>query len=210
MTFISDIELMAAQGLPSPFIAADAMYSPISEGSLMTHRIFPGLSGFVPSSVGMVAGVFVDQLPDTGRLKGLVMLTSRSDATGEAQECWLVQLQSTTNAWQFMTIDENLKEPADKAVLFQWKPGALNDAYEMHEAMISGLADHEQFWLVGSEIEKQAYSRFVLSTGYSSVAHPYQASGAIEEALSSLGSTLIPQHGPCLSLRAYGIDWYQV
>lgn len=205
-----DMQFMALTGLQSPFIAADPLYSPISESSIMTHRVFPGLCGFVPCDEMVISGLFVDQLPDDEVLKGMVMLTNRKNAEGEDQECWLVQIQSRTNAWQFMTIDETLAQPDPYAVLFQWKPGALEEGYAMHDDMICGLASPDDFWLVGSDLEKQAYSRFVLSTGMSSLAHPYQASGLMSKAIENAGSTVRPSHGPCTALRAYPIDWYEV
>lgn len=207
---LQDTQFMALTGLQSPFTAADPLYSPISESSIMTHRIFPGLSGFVPCGDLSVAGIFVDQLPDDETLKGMVMLTSRKDAQGESQECWLVQIQSRTNAWQFMTIDEGLAQPDAYVVLFHWKPGSLEEGYAMHDDMISGLANPDDFWLVGSDLEKQAYSRFVLSTGLSSFAHPYQASGWMDKAIAHVGVTLKPSNGPSTALRAYPIDWYEV
>lgn len=207
---IKDTQFMALTGLQSPFIAADPLYSPLSESSIMTHRVFPGLCGFVPCGELSVAGIFVDKLPDDDALKGMVMLTSRTDASGDTQECWLVQIQSRTNAWQFMTIDEGITQPDSYAVLFQWKPGALEEGYAMHDDMISGLASPEDFWLVGSDLEKQAYSRFVLSTGLSSLAHPYQASGWMDKAIANVGVSLMPSNGPSTSLRAYPIDWYEV
>lgn len=207
---IKDTHFMALTGLQSPFIAADPLYSPISESSLMTHRVYPGLSGFVPCGEMSVAGLFVDQLPDDESLRGMVMLTNRTNADGEEQECWLVQIQSRTNAWQFMTIDESLTQPDAFAVLFHWKPGALEEGYAMHDDMIAGLTNAEDFWLVGSDLEKQAYSRFVLSTGLSSLAHPYQASGWMDRAITDTGATLIPSNGPCTALRAYPIEWYEV
>lgn len=210
MMYQKDTEMMTRAGLVSPFIAADPLYSPITESSVMTHRVFPGLCGFVPCGDQAVAGLFVDVLPDDERLSGLIMLTSRTDASGENQECWLIQIQSRTNAWQFMTIDELISKPSQTAVLFQWKPGALDEGYAMHEDMISAMGTETGFWLVGSELEKQAYSRFVLSTGLSSFAHPYQANGLMTKAIESIGATVSPAHGPCVALRAYPIDWYQV
>jgi hypothetical protein len=209
MNFHKDTEFMALMGLPSPFIAADALYSPITESSMMTHRVFPGLCGFVPCGDAIVAGVFVDELPDDDRLRGVIMLTTRTDSAGESQECWLVQLQSRTNAWQFMTVDEFLPSPDEWTVLFKWKPGALSEGYEMHDAMVAGLAGDDDFWLVGSELEKQAYSRFVLSTGTSSFAHPYQANGMMSLALNNLGELIPITKGPSTEMRAYQIDWHQ-
>lgn len=205
-----DIQFMALMGLQTPFISADPLYSPLSETSLMTHRVFPGLSGFVPCSEMAIAGLFVDELPHDDSLKGMLMLTHRTDAEGEDQECWLVQIQSRTNAWQFMTVDETLSLPDPYAVLFQWKPGALEEGYAMHDDMIAGLATTDDFWLIGSDLEKEAYSRFVLSTGLSSLAHPYQANGWMDAALNHPGKTLHPTNGPSLAMRAYPIDWYEV
>lgn len=209
MNFHSDKDLMALMGLSSPFIAADPLYSPIDERSIMTHRIFPGMCGFVPCGEKMIAGLFVDQLPKDERLKAIVMLTSRRDASGDEQECWLVQVESYGNAWQFMTIDESMPLPDAEIVLFQWKPGALQEAYAMHDQMIAELGDQTKFWLVGSDLEKEAYSRFVLSTGFSSFAHPYQANGLMAKALALPGQTLPLTKGPCLSMKAYPVQWYQ-
>lgn len=209
MNLYSDKDLMALMGLPSPFIAADPLYSPIDERSIMTHRIFPGMCGFVPCGEKMIAGLFVDELPEDEHLKAIVMLTSRRDASGDEQECWLVQIESYSNAWQFMTIDESMPLQDASIVLFQWKPGALQEAYAMHDAMIATLGDQTNFWLVGSKLEKEAYSRFVLSTGLSSFAHPYQANGLMDKVLALPGQTLALTNGPCLSMKAYPVQWYQ-
>jgi hypothetical protein len=210
MIFHNDKDFMALMGLPSPFIAADPLYSPITERSIMTHRIFPGLSGFVPCGEQMVAGLFVDQLPEDAALKAILMLTTRRDAAGDDQECWLIQVESYGNAWQFMTIDETLPMPDPTLVLFQWKPGALAEAYAMHDQMIADLGDLSEFWLVGSDLEKEAYSRFVLSSGASSFAHPYQANGLMAQALATPGVTLPLSQGPCSAMKAYPVKWYQV
>lgn len=209
MNFHSDKDFMALMGLPSPFIAADPLYSPITERSIMTHRIFPGMCGFVPCGEQMIAGLFVDHLPDDDSLKAVVMLTSRRDHSGEEQECWLVQVESYSNAWQFMTVDETLPMPDASIVLFQWKPGALQDAYAMHDQMIAEMGDKSNFWMVGSELEKEAYSRFVLSAALSSFAHPYQANGLMAKALALQGQALPLTKGPCLSMKAYPVQWYQ-
>lgn len=205
-----DTDYMMLMGLPTPFVSADPLYSPISETSIITHRVFPGLSGFVPCTDVMAAGLFVDHLPHDESLKGMVMLTNRKGADGEDQECWLIQIQSRTNAWQFMTVDETLSQPDPFVVLFQWKPGALKEGFAMHDDMIAGLGVDDDFWLVGSDFEKEAYSRFVLSTGLSSFAHPYQANGWMDAALNHPGKTLHPKNGPSLAMRAYPIEWYEV
>lgn len=209
MIFLKDKDLMVQMGLPSPFIAADPLYSPISDASIMTHRVFPGLCGFVPCGDQSIAAVFIDQLPEDETLSGIIMLTTRTDAEGERQECWLVQVQSRANAWQFMTIDEVMPNPGPYAVLLEWRAGQLEEGYAMHDSMIAGMTHPDDLWLVGTDLEKQAYSRFALSSGFSTLAHPFQASGAIPRAITSPGSTIKPRHGPCEAMRAYPIEWYQ-
>lgn len=206
-----DVEIMAMGGLKSPFIAADSLYSPISEASIMTHRVFPGLCGLVPCGPDRtVASLFIDELPEDESLYGIVSLTTRSDSDGDPQECWLIQVQSKSSAWQFMTISEEMPTLSDQAVLLQWRPGALQEALKMHDEMIGEMGDSGNTWIIGSPLEKEAYSRFVLSTGFSSLAHPFQASGLLSKVLENKGEIIFMHKGPCLSMRAYPISWFQV
>jgi hypothetical protein len=210
MNFTNDKELMVRQGLLSPFSASDALYSPISEESIMTHRVFPGLSGIVPCGSESVAGLITDKLPQCDQLFGALMLTKRADASGEARECWLVQIQSKICAWQFMTADETLAELAGEAVLFEWNPGALEAGYTMHDDMISRLAPSDYPWLIGSRLEKEALSRYLLSSGASSIAHALQGADLMSSALQANGTVLDLKEGPCLRMRSYPITWYSV
>ncbi len=209
MLLINDLEVMASHGLHSPFIASDSLYSPISDSPLMTHRIYPGLSSMVAGMDGSVACLFVDELPEANALKGVVFLTSR-EIEGEEQECWLIQLETNRVAWQFMTVDSQLGKPAGQVVLIQWRPGSLQQALDMHDAMIASMGESPSLWLIGSDLEKEAYSRFVLSSGLSSLAHPFAASGAIDHVIKNMGKTIRMEAGPCISMKAYEVEWFQV
>lgn len=214
MQLISDLQLLAAQGLPTPYIAGDPLFSPIAQRPLMTHRIFPGMSGFLPIGSEQVVVIFVDQLPADEELRGSLRLTTRQDAEGDCIEQWVIQAESTLNAWQFMTVDERVSIPANRIVLCQWRPGALQHAYNLHHQMIDALGLEGEAWLIGSELEKEAYSQFVLSTGRSSLAHPLEALGFITMALENVGSTIVMDNQPdlvtipCLAIKAYPIRWY--
>ena len=215
MELINDFQVMVAHGLPSAYIAEDYAPSPTAQRSLMTHRIFPGLSGFVPVGAEHVVVIFVDQLPDVDELTGSLRLTASLDAIGEPIEKWLVQAESSKDAWQFKTVDSELLMPASTIVLCQWKPGALEIAYKLHHKMIAALAGDDHPWLIGSELEKEAYSQFVLSTGHSSLAHPLQGLGLITKALAHVGQKIVfnnPDKAdsvPCLAMQAYPILWYK-
>lgn len=214
MVLINDFEVMVAQGLPSPYIASDDAVSPIAQRPLLTHWIFPGLAGFVPVGTEHVVVIFVDKLPDDAKLRGSLRLTASVDAASKPTEKWLVQPESTQAAWQFKTVDSDLMIPATTIVLCQWKPGALQSAYNLHHKMIAALSDDEHAWLIGSELEKEAYSEFVLSTGHSSLAHPLEGLGLITKALAHVGQKIVFNNPddlvsvPCLAMQAYPIRWY--
>jgi hypothetical protein len=214
MELINDFEVMVAQGLPSAYITVDYAVSPIAQRELLTHWIFPGLAGFVPVGTEHVVVIFVDKLPEDPELRGSLRLTASVDAMGEPTEKWLVQPESTKEAWQFKTIDSDILLPATNIVLCQWKPGALESAYNLHHKMIAALERDEHVWLIGSELEKEAYSQFVLSTGHSSLAHPLEGLGLITKALAHVGQKIVFNNPddlvsvPCLAMQAYPIRWY--
>lgn len=208
MELINDQGLMVAKGLQSPFIAADALYSPIAGAPIMTHRIFPGLSGVVPIGAEKVVVIFVDKLPDDVSLNGTLRLTTRLNADGEPQEHWIIQAEAVSNAWQFMTIDDELKVPAEKIVLCQWKPGALQEALELHDTMIASLGRSGEAWLIGSKLEIEAHSRYILGAGFSSIAHPLAGAGLLTKALENMGQVVTMQSGPCIAMKALPIRWF--
>lgn len=208
MEFISDLGLMAAKGLQSPFIAADPLYSPIAGAPIMTHRIFPGMSGIVPVGQENVVVIFVDKLPPDDVLSGTLRLTTRLNGEGEAQEHWIIQAEAVSNAWQFMTFDETLTTPAQKIVLFQWKPGALEEALKLHDTMIASLGRSGESWIIGSELEIEAHSRYILGAGFSSLAHPLAGAGLVAKALENMGKEITLQSGPCLAMKALPIRWF--
>ncbi|WP_274645041.1 hypothetical protein [Pseudomonas serbica] len=214
MEMINDYEVMVAQGLPSPYITSDYAASPLAQRSMLTHWIFPGLAGFVPVGAEHVVVIFVDKLPSDENLRGSLRLTASLDASGEPIEKWLVQPESAQEAWQFKTIDSDLSLPASTIVLCQWKPHALASAYSLHHKMIAALGEDEHVWLIGSELEKEAYSEFVLSTGHSSLVHPLESLGLITKALAHVGQKIVFNNSdellsvPCLAMQAYPIRWY--
>lgn len=208
MELINDLGLMVAKGLQSPFIAADPLYSPIAGAPIMTHRIFPGLSGVVPIGTEKVVVIFVDTLPDDVKLSGTLRLTTRLNADGEPQEHWIIQAEAVSNAWQFMTIDDELKVPAEKIVLCQWKPGALEEALKLHDTMIASLGRSGEAWLIGSKLEIEAHSRYILGAGFSSIAHPLAGAGLVAKALENMGHEITLNSGPCLAMKALPIRWF--
>ena len=208
MELINDRNLMVARGLPTPFIAADPLYSPIAGAPIMTHRIFPGLSGIVPVGGDKVVVIFVDMLPPDTHLSGSLRLTTRLNGDGEPQEHWIIQSEGVSNAWQFMTIDDELKVPAEKIVLFQWKPGALQQALKLHDVMIESLGRSGEAWLIGSKLEIEAHSRYILGAGFSSIAHPLAGAGLVDKALENIGHEISLNDGPCLAMKALPINWF--
>lgn len=205
---IDDLHMMAADGLVSPFSASDSLYSPVSARQVMTFRSFPGLSSMVPTVYGPTPCVFVEKLPEINRLQGFLQLTQRGGVDGEPQECWLALIEAHGFAWQFMTVDENFPTPSSYAVLLEWKPKSLGEALKMHDEMIAQMGDSSQMWIIGSDLEKEAVSRFVLSSGSSSLAHPFSACGAVDNAIENIGQPISMKEGPCLRLKAYEIDWF--
>jgi hypothetical protein len=171
--------------------------------------VFPGLCGIVPVESKHVAVVFVDKLPNERELHGLLMLTPRTDESGSISNNWLIQVQGGLLAWQFMTVDDHLPDLIGHVVLLEWRSGHLGMAIDKHHRMIETISKPED-WLVGSQIEIEAYSNYALATGMSTLSHPYQADGTISRALNAPGRSIELYGDPISKACAYPVRWFEV
>lgn len=169
---IDQISLISYAGMLSPYFSTDSSYSLITGTSVLTSKSVPGLSGLCDTPHGLVAVIFVDNLPVADRSAGIMLQTMRKQGDENVNK-WLVQVQQGSFAWQFMASEmvNGKGKPHAKAIFLRWKPGCMTAAIERHHNLVRALPE-DQF-LIGSDLERVATSTFMLSEGYSTIALTY-------------------------------------
>lgn len=208
MRYIADTLLMAQTGIKSPYIASGPSISPITGQAVMTHRVFPGLGAFVTEGGCSNAMLYLDRLEGIERIHGVLYRTSRGsvDIEDEQVPYWLVQIESGYQAWQFMVPVESVANLSDSLVLCQWIPGGLPDALALHNTILSELWEDNEM-LIGSEIERTALAQLSISSGMSSIFHPFWAMGFVEQAKKSMGDIVDVGIGGCEKMRSLPVSW---
>ena len=212
MPLIHDYQLMIAQGLRSPYIRSTYTASPISGQNVLTHTGFPGLSGLITLDEGEVAVIYVEELPVEGALSGTLQLRSKQEIEGE-EDNWIINVESSSCSWEFSVGSGSPRFPCDRIVLCQWKPGALEQAFRLHHEMVKASTEGSTAWLIGSDLEKEAYTEYAIAAGLSTLAHPLEWLGLISKAAKSPNSRFLievaPEYEdiPCLALQGYPITW---
>jgi len=212
MPLIHDYQLMIAQGLKSPYIRSTYAASAISGQNVLTHIGFPGLSGLVTLDEGEVPVIYVEELPMEGALSGTLRLRARQETEND-EDNWTVHVESSSCCWEFSAGSGSPRSPCDRIVLCQWKPGGLEQAFRLHHEMVKASTEGSTAWLIGSDLEKEAYTEYAIAAGLSTLAHPLEWLGLISKAAKSLNSRLLievaPEYEdiPCLALQGYPITW---
>lgn len=206
MKYIPDTLLMAADGLISAYSASGPMHSPITGLTVMTHRLFPGLGSLVKTGTSSVVMMYVNKLQKADQVRGVIFPINRGSEKGEH---FLVHVESGFNAWQFIIPAESVSDLDDHIIFCEWIAGSLNHAVALHDKVISELWNEEDM-LIGSNIEKQALSRFSLASGVTSIFHPFATMGYLKEAIRLKGKALEVEMGGCRKMQARSIEWLKI
>ncbi len=205
-----DLELMLNEGLQSAYVSTGTAFSLISNTSVITHKLAPGLSGLCSTPKGLLAVFFVDELPEQDRAGGILFYTARRKASLHDDQAlvphWLVQIQQGSFAWQMMATEQinGSGLPLPYALFLKWRPGTFAQAVERHHNLIRAMPD-DQFDL-NTDFERIATSTFMLSEGLSSVANSYLAEPWVKAAYQSQGP--LPVDDACVeAIRCVAVDW---
>lgn len=196
-------------GLAKPYVSAASTYSAISGLAVMTHRVFPGLAAFIEFKNENMVFCYTDTMPLANTVDAVLLGIERESQAQPGRKHWLIQLESGARAWQFISDIEEISCLSPYMVFCEWKPGALNEALELHDDYIGKLWDDDDL-LIGSELERRAYAQFGLSAGYTSVFHPLIGIGAIDLAMKNKGKSIEVNRGGCLKMRAIRINWHLI
>jgi hypothetical protein len=207
---LDDFNLMLSERLPSAHLSSGSAFSLISNTPVLTHKLVPGLSGLCATPKGLMAVFFVDELPTSDKLAGIMFYTARRKATLHDPNAltphWLIQLQQGSFAWQIMTTEHinGQGTPLPFALFLKWKPGSFARAIEKHHDLVRALPS-EGFDL-DTDLERVATSTFMLSEGLSCVANAYLAEPWVREAYQHQSVKNVDD--PCVeAIRCIPVEW---
>lgn len=205
--FTSDLEILLGAGLETPYVAAGSLISYLSESACMVHKLFPSLGDLVEEEDGALCALFVSKLPAIEALEAVAIEREPTTPAEDGEQEWLIQVEAGALGWQFIYRGFSRPELKSHLIMLEWVPGGFNKLLDLHDCFVAESKELKGMWKIDSEIEKEAFSRYMLMTGGSTLFAPYDGLGFIDQAIASMGEEVFVGKGACSTLRAYPVEW---
>ncbi|MHD0644652.1 hypothetical protein ACYPKM_03300 [Pseudomonas aeruginosa] len=209
MNVKSDLQVILGGGLVSPYTVTGSLISYISEGVCEVSQVFPGLADLVGEGEQQTCALFVERLIDVDTLEGVILEREFDEPRVPDEREWLIQIEAGPVGWQYTLKGPERPQPRDMVMLLRWKQDgtALTSCLALHDKLVAESEHHAAHWLIGSEIEKEAFSRYLLVTGLTTLFSPFEDLGYFDQADSAPGDEVAVNVGGCEAIRAYRIRW---